>query len=48
MIGKKIDNEGIIEFRKYWNFEIVEGRLGKPKIKINVNGVDKELLPEQI
>ena len=36
MIGKKFDDEGITEFRKFWNFDIVEGRMGKPKVKINV------------
>ena len=46
MIGKKVFDEGIIGFQKFWNFDIVEGRMGKPKVKVNVNGVDKEFSPE--
>ena len=46
MVGKKVDDKSIIELQKFWNFEIVEGRLGKPKVKITVAAVDKELFPE--
>ena len=46
MIGKKMGDEAIEELRKYWPFEVMEGRMGKPKIMINVLGVDKQLSPE--
>ena len=46
MIGMKIDSDAIEEWRRYWTFEIVEGRRNKPKVRITVDGVDKELSPK--
>ena len=46
IIGKKANDKKLVELSKFWNFEMIEGRLGKPKIRVNVLGEDKILSPE--
>jgi len=47
LIGRKFDEPSVQSDVKNWPFKVVN-REGKPKIKVQYNGEDREFLPEEI
>ena len=48
LIGREFKDTSIQNDMKYWPFKVVEGKGGKPHVKVSVNNEDKLFAPEEI